>query len=542
MIIHTHAHTVIITFAFKLQFITDLNGVRHMKADIAVIGGSIGGCLAAYTAAKLGKQVILTEETTWIGGQLTSQGVPPDEHPWIEDFGCTKSYRWFRNEVRNYYERHYPLKGSAVNYPGNSWVSRLAHEPKVALKLLYDLLQPFLSNGRIRLLLKHEIRHVQMTSNTIQQIKVYDRTSDREVNINASYYLDATEMGDVLPLAGAAYTTGAESREKTKEPNGLNQAQPNDIQSITHVFALEFAQGEDHTIDKPESYDIWKNYQAPFLDHKQLSAYIPDPHHGTSKRMPIFNQNHELGLWEYRRIIDADLFEPGFFNGDISLINWPQNDYWGGSIIDNDNRDKHLQEARQLSLSLLYWLQTEAPRDNGQKGYPEFKLRPDIMGTSDGLAMHPYIRESRRIQSLYTITEQNMNADIRGDAGIKRFEDSVGIGAYRIDLHPTTKTHRMSYVPSYPFEIPLGSLIHTEVSNLIPACKNIGTTQLTNGCSRVHPVEWNIGESAGALAAFAIRHDQSLQDIYYNQSAVKNLQGTLTQLGITLHWPEMGVI
>ena len=35
---------------------------------------------------------LLTEETDWIGGQLTSQAVPPDEHPWIESFGCTAAY------------------------------------------------------------------------------------------------------------------------------------------------------------------------------------------------------------------------------------------------------------------------------------------------------------------------------------------------------------------------------------------------------------------------------------------------------------------
>ena len=33
------------------------------------------------------KVVLMTEETDWVGGQLTSQAVPPDEHPWIESFG-----------------------------------------------------------------------------------------------------------------------------------------------------------------------------------------------------------------------------------------------------------------------------------------------------------------------------------------------------------------------------------------------------------------------------------------------------------------------
>src|SRR5512136_228354 len=78
------------------------------RADVAVIGGGTGGVAAALAAARLGMHVVLTEETDWIGGQLTSQAVPPDEHPWIERFGCTASYRRFRDEVRAYYRRHYP--------------------------------------------------------------------------------------------------------------------------------------------------------------------------------------------------------------------------------------------------------------------------------------------------------------------------------------------------------------------------------------------------------------------------------------------------
>ena len=67
--------------------------------DIVVCGGSLGGVAAALAAARLGRRVLLTEETAWIGGQATTQGVPPDEHPWIESFGCTATYRAFRDGI-----------------------------------------------------------------------------------------------------------------------------------------------------------------------------------------------------------------------------------------------------------------------------------------------------------------------------------------------------------------------------------------------------------------------------------------------------------
>ena len=69
---------------------------RELAVDVAVIGGGLGGVAAALAAARAGRRVLLTEESDWLGGQLTSQAVPPDEHPWIEQFGCPASYRTLR--------------------------------------------------------------------------------------------------------------------------------------------------------------------------------------------------------------------------------------------------------------------------------------------------------------------------------------------------------------------------------------------------------------------------------------------------------------
>ena len=61
---------------------------RELVTDMLIVGGGLGGVAAALAAARLGRAVILTEPTDWLEGQLTTQAVPPDEHPWIEQLGC----------------------------------------------------------------------------------------------------------------------------------------------------------------------------------------------------------------------------------------------------------------------------------------------------------------------------------------------------------------------------------------------------------------------------------------------------------------------
>ncbi len=91
--------------------------MRERSTDVLIVGGGLGGVAAALGACRLGKNVILTEETDWLGGQLTAQAVPPDENRWIEQSGCTASYRQLRNGIRDYYRRYYPLLPGLFSFP-----------------------------------------------------------------------------------------------------------------------------------------------------------------------------------------------------------------------------------------------------------------------------------------------------------------------------------------------------------------------------------------------------------------------------------------
>src|SRR5689334_12928150 len=223
-----------------------------LRADLAIIGGGLGACAAALAGARLGRRVILTEETQWVGGQLTNQAVPPDEHPWIEEFGATATYRALRRGIRDYYRAHLPLTSAAraeprLN-PGNGWVSRLCHDPRVAVAVLHQLMAPHQLGGRLFLMHRHRPIDAWTQGDRVTGVVVRSLESGRDTLLEAPFFIDATPYGDLLEMAGVEHVLGAESHVDTGEPHAGERADWQDQQAITVCFAMEHLPGEDHTI------------------------------------------------------------------------------------------------------------------------------------------------------------------------------------------------------------------------------------------------------------------------------------------------------
>lgn len=535
---------------------------NELTSDIVILGGGLGACAAALAACRNGSSVIMTEATDWIGGQVSQQAVPPDEHQWIESHGRTASYASYRSLVRDYYRKSYTLSGTAREAeflnPGNGAVSRLCHEPGVSVAVLEFMLAPAISKGQLKLLLNTEALEVHTDGDSIRAVVCRTGPEKRCIVLQGRYFIDASEEGDLLKLSGTEYFIGAESRQQTGERHAPEKEDAANIQAMTHCFAMDHLDGEDHTIAPPAMYSFWKDYVPelfPAWPGKLLSLTYSHPRTMLPRTLPFIPpdsqgfipETAELNLWLYRRIIDRNNFEAGRFRSDITLVNWPQNDFLLGNITDvsPEERRENLEKARQLSLSLFYWLQTEAPRPDGGQGWKGLRLRGDITGTEDGLAKYPYIRESRRIRAEYTIVEQDISLQDRmqitglsePEAKAKAYHDSVGIGYYALDLHPSTGGDNYIDMASVPFQIPLGALIPVRMDNLIPGCKNIGTTHITNGCYRLHPVEWNIGEVAGALCAFSIKKKAVPRQVRNSGNLLAEFQKFLQDQGIELSWP-----
>ncbi len=304
-------------------------GESLIEADVAVIGGGFGGTAAALAAAESGLQVVLSEATDWIGGQATAQGVSAlDEHAYIERFGGTRSYYRFREAVRELYRerlrRSRPYVGRRAAQPGQRLglgaMFRAVDRPAGAGKAVGAAGR----RGRLRILLEHVPLSAAVRGSHLQSGPRAGPGGARG-ELRAALCLDATELGDLLPLSGAPYARGAEAAADTGEPHApADGAHPERVQSFTTCFFVAFHPGEDHTIPRPQGYEAWRDRQ-PFT----LALRAAD---GTPRRFFMFTG--EQPFWTYRRVLDARLFRAAGAGRaparDIALINWDSIDYYKG--------------------------------------------------------------------------------------------------------------------------------------------------------------------------------------------------------------------
>ena len=523
------------------------------EAPLVIVGGGLGGVSAALAALRLGQRVVLTEELDWLGGQLTAQAVPPDEYPWIESLVASQSYAQLRRAIRDYYRQHLPLTAQAASAfclnPGAGNVSTLCHEPWIAARVIDELLAPWVSQGRLQVLRRHRPLRAETQGDRITAVHLQNLATGQDIVLQADLFIDATETGLFLEMAQVEHVFGAEAQAQTQELHALAQADPWDQQAVTWCFAMDYHPGEHHVIDKPEDYDRYRTLQLDCWPNAQYSWTLSDFVTHQPRERPLFvGPTDEPGLydlWHARRIAWRGHFQPGTYASDITLANWPQMDYWEKPLIGVSAQQEHqaLHEARQFSLGFFYWMQTEAPRHDGGQGYPGLRLRGDVLGTEDGLAQQVYWREGRRIQAEFTVLEQHIGVAARPKQDVAEyFFDSVGIGAYRIDLHPSTRGRNTVDIDSYPFQIPLGALLPQRVDNLLPACKNIGTTRITNGAYREHATEWSIGEAAGSLAAYVLARAIPPRAVRAQSTHLQDFQRLLRSQGVLLEWPRFGAM
>lgn len=515
------------------------------RTEVLVAGASLGGVLAAWQAARAGRRVLLLAEHPWLGGQMTAQAVPPDEHRFIERPGsASASYLGFRADMRSLYRARPGFADRSVmtpglTNPGDGWVSRLCIEPALAAAWFERLLGAEVTAGRLRIRRGAVLGAVWRDGRRLVALEARAPGDGLRERIEADVFVDATDTGELLHRAGLPSRLGKEARSEFDEPDAPAVADRLDQQPVTHVFALRDTGRPGTAAPRPARYDRWRETIVRGHAHRLFSESMPAREPGGSARLPLraadgHGQPPTLDWWRYRRVVAAHQW-PESGNDehrDASLVNWAQNDHAAAPLLEGAlSPEAVAASARELSACFLHWLHTEAPRPDGGTGWPEWQPAAGLLGTADGFAQQLYVRESRRIVGLHALTQRALLAPP------ERRADSLGIAWYPMDLHPTCNSGHTANAAVWPFELPAGLWVPQEVENLLPGCKNIATTQLAGACTRVHPAEWLVGEVAGLMAATLCEQRIATQALL-EPRRLAALKARLSAAGIPQHWPD----
>jgi hypothetical protein len=511
--------------------------------DVAIVGASFGGTAAALAAARYGKSVALIDAGGNVGGQATAQGLTRwDESAPVttpNTYGSSLSYQTLKRDIRGWYRANATLATGVDGQTFNPGFAAAVHpfsaDCNVTETVLRQMLKDFAST--ITLMLDAPVSSVDVSGGTIQRLHLANGTT-----VTATIYVDATDLGDLLPLAGAQWVIGAEAKSDTEEPHAESVANPGHIQPITVSIAVEHRpDGENHVIPQPANYSQSLIEAQAFGVYNQRNGMIGGVFSSANSANPGWET-----IFNYRQYIAHANFADANYATDRTTINVGCNDYQAAVIpTGNAAQDAAIvEDARQVSLAYLYWLQTAAPRDDGSgTGYPNLMPRQDIFGRADGTAPQAYIRESRRLKKpLVRVLEQHIalpSASTPGTRAPMNFSDACGIGYYGIDIHQCYGPPGTPWVGGInvrPFQIPLGALIPSDVTNLIAGCKNLGATHLTGGAYRVHPAEWAVGEAAGTFAAYCVGQAVSPAAAHANGSRIAALQLRLLEQGVPIFW------
>lgn len=500
---------------------------RVMEFDVAVVGAGCGGAAAAIQAARLGMEVAVVEESDWVGGQMTGGGVST-----MDDVRRTRTgiYGEFLRRASAYYD----ARETPVNtcYWGSD---TFAFEPWVAQMTLLDMMR---EAGGVSLFMKTRVLEAKMKGGAVRAA-LLDKEGEK-IELRAKVFIDATEAGDFIPLTGARYRAG--HGDSSGEIDGV-------IQDITYVAVI-------------------KRYPAGVPE--ELKFRHRPPHY--EEYAPKFREiiAADGGSWPGDAPFNINVFKayrgmPDISNPASPLIDcgrpetWPlitrsavnwANDYphhRGGLdgmparyLEDKEYRREADREAMAKTLCFLFYMQNELGMADwsvdDRQGYGgwfgnDWREWDEMPDDFEPILRHfppfPYIRESRRIAGVETMTVKDVIRDMKLGRTLETKSNAIALGEYPTDIHGLRDKELLdrdldedaAIIPPDTewkgglFQIPMGVLIPEKVDGLLAAEKNISVSRIVNGSTRLQPVTMLTGQAAGALAAVAVRGEKQPREV-----------------------------
>ena len=485
---------------------------KVISVDICVYGATSGGVIAAYSASKLGKKVILVTAAGHLGG-LSSGGLGNT------DIGNKTAITGL---ARDFYHRvglHYGKQ--------EQWT----FEPHVA----EDIFKTYIREAGITVLFQHALRTVFKKAHRIQQIQVVptDSGTDRSTYIiQAKEYIDCSYEGDLMALAAVTYTVGRESNLQYHES----------YDGVQLLDKHQFADGIDPYISegKPVSGLLWgihsDELNARGTGDKKVQAYnfrlclTDSPANQIEIREPDrYDSSHYELLLRYIKIKNPKSLEDGILNinampgrkTDINN-NGPFSTDMIGMNYDYPNgnyeiRNKIIQDHIDYTKGLLFFLgHDKRVPDHLRKEMIRWGYPKDEYMDNDYWSPQLYIRESRRMVGAYVMTESNCTGKIK-------VTDGIGMAAYTMDSHNCQRLVVNGMVKNEgdvqvggfpPYPVSYRSIIpkQNECTNLfVPVC--LSATHIAYGSIRMEPVFMVLGQSAATAAVIAIKDHLPAQEI-----------------------------
>ena len=169
------------------------------------------------------------------------------------------------------------------------------------------MLAPSVAAGRLTVHLRRKAVAVELSGDRLVSVTSVGLEDGSFVRHRFRHVIDATELGDLLPLAGLPYALGAETVDDTGEPHAQpTHARPEAVQSLTYPVALRLARDGTAVGAPPPDYERYRVGQPYSLDiHVRAGEIYGD----TTGRLAydVFDRrpNTKGGLWDYRRLVDG---------------------------------------------------------------------------------------------------------------------------------------------------------------------------------------------------------------------------------------------
>ena len=500
--------------------------------DVVVAGAGTGGISAAIQAARMGASVLVVEPSSWIGGQATAAGVST-----MDDMSRQRSgiYREFIAQVEAYY--NYLDKSMSTCY----WDDRtLAFEPHVGQEVLVAMVNDARRSGRVDFLMNSEIIRVHQEKRKITGVTV--KTLEGEQSYPCKTLIDATEYGDIIPLANVPYRAG-NSRAPFLNSDAM-------IQDITWVAVLK--KYNPYVPDYLRPREPLPGYE---LAKKNYENFVTSDGFNFRNVYPVKTPVNFMTHNAYRGLPDSS--NPYSYTAaqdqrayiTKTSVNWG-NDFpgtygWNGksglpvAYLENRRLRREIErDALIKTLHFIYYVQNElgeewsVPDDEYKNRIlPDAarSLPPEWQEIVRRMPVIPYVRESRRIIGEHTFTSHELlqnSLSYRDGQTSHEFSNAIAIGGYIIDLHgansdsevewefneraSTAQTNR----PRGPFQVPLDILIPSEIDGFIAAEKNLSMTRFTAGALRLQPITMMTGQAAGALAAISAQTGKTPRSVH----------------------------